>query len=415
MAAKPDSPTPSHFDEDFLFEDDTFVEVVPEKFSCSVCCCRVQREAHLTRCCGHHFCFKCIDRVCRDGLSCPICKEKHVEIFPNKERQREVKSLKIKCTVHCGNSTTNCEWKGQIGEYAVHVSNKHGVTVSGWLIGKKRIKKKPQVNANQPSSATLTSHGLHRPSSIANANQPSSATRASHGLHRPSPIANASQPSSATLASHGLHRPSPIATFRFRPILQPHVIPVALHHNTPPQFNTIPDVPCSHLKSPPQITEYVRLPGDRTLKVYERKDGSKFYNDHGKRKNVEACHTFVTSSSSSKASTCKLSSKDTRFSPEHVHLGGDRTLKVYERKDGSKFYNDHGRRQNIQPFHTLSTASTWPTHGTGTASASISRSSSSTCSYPQGQVHLPGGRALKIYERKDGTCYYNDHGRRKNI
>ena len=229
MAAKPDSPTPSHFDEDFLFEDDTFVEVVPETFSCFVCCCRVQREAHLTRCCGHYFCFECIDRVCRDGLSCPICKEKHVEIFPNKERQREVKSLKIKCTVHCGNSKTNCEWKGQIGEYAVHVSNKHGVTVSGWLIGKKRIKKKPQGNtnqpANQPSCATLTSHGLHQPSPIANANQPSSATLASHGLHRPSPIANASQPSSATLASHGLHRPSPIAT------------------------NTIPDVPCSHLKS----------------------------------------------------------------------------------------------------------------------------------------------------------------------
>ena len=50
-------------DDDYLYSDHLYVNRPEEKFACPICLCPVQRVAHLTSCCGNHFCFKCISRV----------------------------------------------------------------------------------------------------------------------------------------------------------------------------------------------------------------------------------------------------------------------------------------------------------------------------------------------------------------
>ena len=89
--------TGQEIDAEYLYSEEFYVDAPPEKFSCPVCLCPVQRAAHLTQCCGNHFCLACIDRVRRDGKPCPICKGQPVYIFPNKERQREINQLKVLC------------------------------------------------------------------------------------------------------------------------------------------------------------------------------------------------------------------------------------------------------------------------------------------------------------------------------
>ena len=83
---------------DYYFLDGFFIDKPPEKFSCPICLSPVQREAHLTKCCGRHFCFPCIFRLVYEK-PCPMCKANLLIIFPNKERQREINSLKVCCPV----------------------------------------------------------------------------------------------------------------------------------------------------------------------------------------------------------------------------------------------------------------------------------------------------------------------------
>ena len=82
---------------DFYYQDDLYIERPEEKFSCPICLCPVQREAHLTECCGRHFCLACIVRIRNDRKPCPMCKATPLVIFPNKERQREIKQLQVRC------------------------------------------------------------------------------------------------------------------------------------------------------------------------------------------------------------------------------------------------------------------------------------------------------------------------------
>ena len=82
---------------DFYYQDDLYIERPEEKFSCPICLCPVQREAHLTECCGRHFCLACIVRIRNNRKPCPMCKAAPLVIFPNKERQREIKQLQVRC------------------------------------------------------------------------------------------------------------------------------------------------------------------------------------------------------------------------------------------------------------------------------------------------------------------------------
>ncbi len=88
---------------DFHFLEGFFVGEVPEKYSCPICLSPVQRDAFLTQCCGNHFCVQCISRMVNSRKPCPMCKTSPLLIFPNKERQREVNSLRVRCPAQLKN------------------------------------------------------------------------------------------------------------------------------------------------------------------------------------------------------------------------------------------------------------------------------------------------------------------------
>ena len=83
---------------DYYYQDDLYLENPDEKFSCPICLCPVQRQAYLTECCGRHFCLKCIGRLRNERKPCPMgCNAASLVIFPNKERQREIKQIRVRC------------------------------------------------------------------------------------------------------------------------------------------------------------------------------------------------------------------------------------------------------------------------------------------------------------------------------
>ena len=100
-----------------------FVEEVPEKFICSVCT-KVQRDPHLTSCCGQHFCESCLENWFKKQRkkSCPHCREKRIVHIVNKERKREIHELKIHCTHH----EEGCQWIGELGDLQTHLDSESG-------------------------------------------------------------------------------------------------------------------------------------------------------------------------------------------------------------------------------------------------------------------------------------------------
>ncbi len=86
----------THSHVDYYFLDGFFTNETPEKYSCPICLSPVQREAFLTQCCGSHFCLHCVLMAARGG-PCPMCKGSPLVVFPNKERQREINVLQVRC------------------------------------------------------------------------------------------------------------------------------------------------------------------------------------------------------------------------------------------------------------------------------------------------------------------------------
>ena len=149
--------------EDFYFAEGFFQSDPPEKYSCPICLVPAQREAYLTRCCGNHFCHLCISRLARDRKPCPLCKNSPLRIFPNKERQREINGLCIRCPVDLLPSSSQsspkstragterrivtnnefeaagtslrhskCPWTGELGCLFDHLRKKHKVHHERW-------------------------------------------------------------------------------------------------------------------------------------------------------------------------------------------------------------------------------------------------------------------------------------------
>lgn len=124
---------------DYYFLEGLFQAIPPVKYSCPICLSPVQREAFLTQCCGNHFCFQCISRMVKAAKSCPMCKFSPLAIFPNKERQREIKSLQVCCPAGLkdrnetedktlGDEQTTvmqCDWLGELGHIDDHLKDAH--------------------------------------------------------------------------------------------------------------------------------------------------------------------------------------------------------------------------------------------------------------------------------------------------
>lgn len=92
----------------------------PDRVVCKIChnpC----RNAHLTRCCGAHFCYSCLQQLKKGtavNKSCPICREEKLKIFPNKQLDREIKELHVYCT----NRNSGCTWSGEMNDVDRHIN-----------------------------------------------------------------------------------------------------------------------------------------------------------------------------------------------------------------------------------------------------------------------------------------------------
>ena len=111
MAAKPDP------EAEYGGYDYQYALEVPERFICNICT-KVQRDPHLTSCCGQHFCESCLEHWFKKQgkKSCPHCR-KGLHHFLNKERKRDIHELKIHC-IHHGEG---CQWVGELGNIQTHL------------------------------------------------------------------------------------------------------------------------------------------------------------------------------------------------------------------------------------------------------------------------------------------------------
>lgn len=96
-----------------------FVGTMPDRIVCKICQCP-SRNPYLSVCCGHVFCKTCIDQAVQrakfSSIVCPMCRDEEFPTVPNKQIDREVKSLMVSCT----NKEKGCKWKGEIRAVETH-------------------------------------------------------------------------------------------------------------------------------------------------------------------------------------------------------------------------------------------------------------------------------------------------------
>ena len=93
-----------------------FVDTVPKDYLCAACK-RVARDPQLTLCCGKHYCNSCIAPALLEGKACPTCGETSCRAFADKNYQRKILSLKVRCTM----SDRGCEWTNKLERLEAHL------------------------------------------------------------------------------------------------------------------------------------------------------------------------------------------------------------------------------------------------------------------------------------------------------
>ena len=103
--------------------DYEFVDAVADKYHCAICT-KVMRNARLVACCGKHFCDSCLRKWIESARQkiCPHCREVGFQDVLNKEKIREIKEFRIRCT----NSDKGCEWVGELGAVKKHLKSDSG-------------------------------------------------------------------------------------------------------------------------------------------------------------------------------------------------------------------------------------------------------------------------------------------------
>ena len=101
-----------------------FVASPSELVKC-VICHLPSKDPHLSECCGHIFCATCLQQ-CKTTPNvervCPMCKDSSFNTIPNKQIDREVRSLQI----HCKNKAKGCTWQGEVNDISKHLKNSDG-------------------------------------------------------------------------------------------------------------------------------------------------------------------------------------------------------------------------------------------------------------------------------------------------
>ena len=93
-----------------------FVDTPSDTLVCKICQ-YVNREPHLSVCCGHTFCKSCLEGAKKTSDACPVCHEEEFVTVPNRQANRVVSSLHVFCT----NKEKGCEWQGEVNNITNHV------------------------------------------------------------------------------------------------------------------------------------------------------------------------------------------------------------------------------------------------------------------------------------------------------
>ena len=103
--------------------DYEFVDEVPSKYICCICT-KVLREARLAECCGQHFCHSCLTQWFSSNSKkiCPHCRTPRFQHVLNKEKIREIKKLRIRCS----NVKKGCKWESELGDIKHHLESESG-------------------------------------------------------------------------------------------------------------------------------------------------------------------------------------------------------------------------------------------------------------------------------------------------
>ena len=94
-----------------------FVEQPAEDFFCPVTL-ELLLNPHQTRCCGNHLSEKAVDRLQREGKSCPMCKEPKLFTIPDKYFKRKTSAVLIRCPY----KKSGCKWEGGVGMSLQHIN-----------------------------------------------------------------------------------------------------------------------------------------------------------------------------------------------------------------------------------------------------------------------------------------------------
>ena len=84
---------------------------------CPVCLLTV-REPYQVKCCGYSYCHSCIECIEAKKAPCPTCKHSNVDIFPDKNLQKEILELKVYCTL----KKDGCDWTGKMEQLHLHLN-----------------------------------------------------------------------------------------------------------------------------------------------------------------------------------------------------------------------------------------------------------------------------------------------------
>ena len=104
--------------------DYKIVGTTESDYICSICT-KVLRDAHLTACCGQHFCASCLTHwlgTQQGKKTCPHCRQEDFQHIVNKAIIRKVNELKICCTNH----REGCGWVGELGGLMSHLDSDKG-------------------------------------------------------------------------------------------------------------------------------------------------------------------------------------------------------------------------------------------------------------------------------------------------
>ncbi|XP_065903082.1 TNF receptor-associated factor 4-like [Dysidea avara] len=101
--------------------DHKFVAAPHDRFVCKICDLPC-RDSQLTVCCGHNLCKSCLDNVKKTTEVCPLCRDGQFFTVPNKQADREIRSLYVMCT----NNERGCEWQGEVNNINNHLLNDNG-------------------------------------------------------------------------------------------------------------------------------------------------------------------------------------------------------------------------------------------------------------------------------------------------